>query len=242
MGKRGEPKALAALPGAPGQAVPGSSCPHVPRPAPQPVVNQADLKVRPRPAVGAQPGQAARCGRAGEAMADEDAATQAGEGAEGAPAKRRLPIKKIVLLGVLPVLALAGVGAVLTVSGLLGGGADEAGGEAMTVAGSRDAHQAVFYDLPQMLVNLNGGGRQSSFLKIQVSLELGSAEAVPEVEAALPRIVDNFQVYLRELRPDELSGTKGLVRLKEELLVRVNRAVEPVTVYDILFKEILVQS
>ena len=58
----------------------------------------------------------------------------------------------------------------------------------------------------------------------------------------MPRIVDNFQVYLRELRPDELSGTKGIFRLKEELLVRVNNAVQPARVYDILFKEILVQG
>jgi flagellar FliL protein len=174
-------------------------------------------------------------------MADENAAAQAGEGAESAPAKRKRPLKKIVLFGVLPLLVIAGIGGAM-VSGLFGGGEDEAAGEETAMAEPADAHQAVFYDLPQMLVNLNGSGRQSSFLKIQVSLELGSPEAVPEVEAALPRIVDNFQVYLRELRPDELSGTKGVVRLKEELLVRVNRAVEPVTVYDILFKEILVQS
>ena len=54
--------------------------------------------------------------------------------------------------------------------------------------------------------------------------------------------MDNFQVYLRELRPEELSGTKGIFRLKEELLVRVNNAVHPARVYDILFKEILVQG
>jgi flagellar FliL protein len=100
----------------------------------------------------------------------------------------------------------------------------------------------VFYDLPELLVNLNSTSRQSSYLKIQVSLELGSQESVAQVDAVLPRIVDNFQVYLRELRPDELSGTKGVYRLKEELLVRVNTAVNPTRVYDILFKEILVQG
>ena len=62
------------------------------------------------------------------------------------------------------------------------------------------------------------------------------------LQRILARIVDNFQVYLRELRPEELSGTKGVVRLKEELLVRVNGAVDPIKVYDILFKEILVQG
>ena len=160
---------------------------------------------------------------------------------DGAPTKKKLAGKKIVLFGVAPVLLLIVAGAGLAFSGLLGGGAtepDEAE-EAGEPEGPRDV---VFYDLPEMLVNLNSGSRQVSFLKIQVSLELDGPEAIPEVEAVLPRIVDNFQVYLRELRPEELSGTKGVVRLKEELLVRVNNAVESVRVYDILFKEILVQS
>ena len=52
----------------------------------------------------------------------------------------------------------------------------------------------------------------------------------------------NFQVYLRELRvEDELSGSAGVYRLKEELLARVNAAVEPINVTDVLFKEMLVQ-
>ena len=57
----------------------------------------------------------------------------------------------------------------------------------------------------------------------------------------MPRVVDNFQVYLRELRLEDLGGSAGLFRLKEELLFRVNRAVDPVQVTDILFREMLVQ-
>ena len=187
-------------------------------------------------------------------MADEDEAEEGADGAaegedgEGAPKKkRRIAGKKIVLFGVLPLLLIGG-GAGVFFSGLLGGGDEEVAAEGEDAAAATEAEAAepprdvVFYDLPEMLVNLNSEGRQSSFLKIQISLELGAAEAVPEVEKVLPRIVDNFQVYLRELRPNELSGTKGVVRLKEELLVRVNKAVDPVKVYDILFKEILVQS
>ncbi len=46
---------------------------------------------------------------------------------------------------------------------------------------------------------------------------------------------------MRELRLEDLGGSAGLFRLKEELLFRVNRAVEPVRVTDILFREMLVQ-
>lgn len=160
----------------------------------------------------------------------------------GEPKKKKLSGKKIVLFGVLPLLLLVGGGAGVFFSGLLGGDEEETAEAEMEEVEEEIPREVVFYDLPGMLVNLNSAGRESSFLKIQVSLELDSADAIPEVEAMLPRIIDNFQVYLRELRPEELSGTKGVVRLKEELLVRVNGAVDPIKVYDILFKEILVQG
>lgn len=103
--------------------------------------------------------------------------------------------------------------------------------------------QAVFYDMPEILVNLNqqGPSRRQNFLKIKVSLELASPLDVPKVEAVMPRIIDNFQVYLRELRVDDLQGSAGMLRLREELLARVNNAVKPTKVEDVLFKEMLVQ-
>ena len=57
----------------------------------------------------------------------------------------------------------------------------------------------------------------------------------------MPRVVDNFQIYLRELRIEDLRGSGGVYRLREELLARVNAAVAPVKVTDVLFKEMLVQ-
>lgn len=100
---------------------------------------------------------------------------------------------------------------------------------------------AVFFDLPEMLVNLNTTGRKQSFLKIRVSLELARASDSARVEQVLPRIVDAFQVYLRELRLEDLQGAAGMYRLREELLLRVNTAVRPAKVNDVLFKEMLVQ-
>ena len=112
--------------------------------------------------------------------------------------------------------------------------------------GDKAAHaeapkQTVFYDMPTMLVNLNSDGRQSNFLKLSVSLELSSEAGRAKLEKMQPRIVDNFQVYLRELRIEDLQGSAGLQRLREELLLRVNTAVEGAHVEDVLFKEMLVQ-
>ena len=43
------------------------------------------------------------------------------------------------------------------------------------------------------------------------------------------------------MRVEDLKGSAGMYRLREELLGRVNAAAAPVKVSDILFKEMLVQ-
>jgi flagellar FliL protein len=53
--------------------------------------------------------------------------------------------------------------------------------------------------------------------------------------------VDQFQSYLRELRVDDLKGSEGVLRLKEELLRRVNAASAPYHVRDVLLKQMIVQ-
>src|SRR3546814_3448365 len=68
----------------------------------------------------------------------------------------------------------------------------------------------------EMLVSLNGRGRRPSFLKLRVSLELEKATDQARIQAVMPRIIDNFQVFLRELRIEELQGSQGLYRVKEE--------------------------
>jgi flagellar FliL protein len=154
--------------------------------------------------------------------------------------------KKLILFIVLPLLLLVGAGGATYFLGLLdpllGIEATAEGDAAAAGEGEHaEAGPSVYYELPEMLINLNSTGKKSNFLKITVSLELESAEAVTEVEAVLPRVIDSFQVYLRELRIDDLRGSAGLYRLREELLLRVNAAVEPVKVRDVLFKEMLVQ-
>lgn len=100
----------------------------------------------------------------------------------------------------------------------------------------------VFFDLPDFLVNLNSaGGGRAHFLKLSVSLELEKKADVARIQAVMPRVIDNFQIYLRELRVSDLQGSGGIYRLREQLLARVNAAVAPVKVKDVLFKEMLVQ-
>ncbi len=91
-----------------------------------------------------------------------------------------------------------------------------------------------------MLVNLAGTER-AQYLKVKIVLELPDAALTPQVQTAMPRVMDAFQTYLRELRPTDLDGSAGLYRLKEELTRRVNAAISPSRINAVLFKEIVVQ-
>ncbi|HTY65405.1 MAG TPA: flagellar basal body-associated FliL family protein [Alphaproteobacteria bacterium] len=171
-------------------------------------------------------------------MAKEDKTPAGGEG-EGEPKelrRRALSGKKLVFFVIIPgllVLLLLAGGAYF----LLGKKKEEA----PVATEAPKAKQLVYYNMPEILVNLNAAGRRSSFLKMSISLELDSAADVPRIQAVMPRIVDNMQAYLRELRADDLRGSAGLFRLREELLARVNAAAQPAKVNDVLFQEVLVQ-
>ena len=159
-------------------------------------------------------------------------------------ARKRLSGKRMVLFGIIILLVLGAGGAIFALGGIDGvmhmikgnsGDAESAPaekGKPVTVA---------YYDLPDILVNLRTDTARPTFLKLTVSLELEKPEDRAEVDRLLPRVIDTFQVYLRELRAEQLQGSAGLFRLREELLARVNAAVRPTRVNDVLFKEMLVQ-
>lgn len=163
---------------------------------------------------------------------------EAAEGEEGAKPKKSK--KKLIIIAAIAVLLIGG-----------GGGAflflhksDKAeGGEEVAVDehGNPIANAAVFYTMPEFLVNLNSSGKSSQFLKATVILEVEKQTDVATIEAALPRIVDGINTYLRELRSSDVAGSAGIQRLREEILLRVNKAIAPKQINDVLFKEIVVQ-
>lgn len=153
------------------------------------------------------------------------------EGAEAPPARGGR--KKLVLLALPLVLAAAGGG--LWFSGILGAG------QAAEVPRRAEVPPPAFIDMPEIITNLNVPGRRPVFLKLRSKIEVGRGDEVPAVQTAMPRLLDLFQTYLREMRPEELRGSAGTYRLREELLARANIAVAPARITDVLFLEIIVQ-
>jgi flagellar protein FliL len=99
----------------------------------------------------------------------------------------------------------------------------------------------VFVDLPDMIANLNSPSNKPSYIKLQARLEVSQPEDAEKIKQEMPRLQDIFQTYLREMRPEELRGSPGIYRLREELLGRANVAVAPIRVNDVLFTQLLIQ-
>jgi flagellar protein FliL len=176
-----------------------------------------------------------------EPEAEAEGEKPEGEGTESAPKKgfRKFLTKKILMIAVPALLVVLG-----------GGGA----GSYFFLFKKAETHEAkheeevpltppkvAFSDMQDILVNIQSSDGTPAYLKLGVSLELEDEEQKAALEPLMPRITDQFQAYLRELRLDDLKGSAGVLRLKEELLRRVNVAAAPYKVRDVLLKEMIIQ-
>lgn len=145
--------------------------------------------------------------------------------------------KKLLLLVVIPLVLIgAGVGAYFM--GVFDKDPTAMEEEKVT---ADEMPTAAFVKIPDMIVNLSTNDGQPRYLRLSVQLELKNETDSAAVEQVMPRVIDQFQTYLRELRVRDLRGSAGIYRLQMELLARVNAAAYPVEVQDVLFQEILIQ-
>lgn len=162
----------------------------------------------------------------------EGASAEGGEAA--AEPKKGLLGNKMVLIGAGVFILLAIVGVILFF--VLGGKGHE---EEVVID---PAAAVVMYDVPPMSVNLLvDSGSPSRFLKAKMALELGSETDKQAVEKMLPRLQDDWQNFLRQMRVEDTEGSAAMQRLKEALLLRANQVLAPVVVRNVLFRELLVQ-
>jgi len=195
-----------------------------------------------------------------EANLESSAAKADGEDGEAGEAKVKAesPIKKILMF-VVPLVILIGGGAGAYMSGVFDGMFShevveekpscetlvegDVGFEECRLAEEQNIllQPGVFIKIPDMIVNLKTDDNRPRFLKVVLEIELYNQEEKLKLEPLMPRVIDQFQMYLRELKFDDLKGTSGIYRMKIELLNRVRAVVPGVKVHDILFQEILVQ-
>jgi flagellar protein FliL len=167
------------------------------------------------------------------ALENENEADESAEGGEQqAKGKFALPPLKYLIIG----------GGAFLVLAVGGGGYFFLSPKPAPKPEASVAKAATFLDVPEVLVNLaNSGSDRTQYLKIRIVLELSDAKIAEQISPVMPRLMDAFQTYLRELRPTDLDGSAGLYRLKEELTRRVNASIAPNRINAVLFKEIVVQ-
>jgi flagellar FliL protein len=160
-----------------------------------------------------------------------EAEVEDGEGS-GAKGKKKLPL--LLIAGVVAFLVIGGGGAAyfFFFSGSPGSGDH---------ARLAEVPDTFVFNLPTVTVNLKSEGQGEAFMKLTIALEVADERMMEEIQPRMAKVIDAFQVYLRELRKSDLEGSAGIYRLKEELRRRVNVAIFPAQVESILFKEILVQ-
>lgn len=173
-----------------------------------------------------------------EKVDEKPAGQETPEEGEGAAKKGLSKKLKIIIAAGLALVVLGGGAAAFF---LLHGSSEQAQKEDQAKEAAAEKGKITYYPLGDLLVNLSGEGKHPNFLKVKISLELADEKDVPLIDAIKPRIIDNFQVYLRELRIEDLRGSAGMYRLREELLMRVTEAAQPVRIRDVLFQEMLVQ-
>jgi flagellar FliL protein len=167
-------------------------------------------------------------------------ATEAEIGGE-APTKKGINKLFIIVGAAAAVVLIGGAGLFFMMSSGSGDAASDAYGAAGAEHGEVAALDTFIFNLEPMMVNLQSQDGQQNYMKLTVALEVANEETMTTIQPRLAKVVDAFQVYMRELRKSDLEGSAGVYRLKEELLRRVNLAVYPARIESILFKEILVQ-
>jgi flagellar protein FliL len=186
------------------------------------------------------------------AEADADGAPE-GEAVGG---KKTPPLKLLIAAGAAAVLVLGGGGTAAVL--MMGGGkahaekkpahkAPKADGKdkdnkdatAGTVSEGPDG--VVYYTLPDMVVNIQSPDGRPTYLKLKLAFELPDQDSAEAIGPETPRLNDMFQSFLRELRPDDLSGSQGSYQLRQEIQRRVNLIIAPSKVNAVLIQEMLVQ-
>jgi flagellar FliL protein len=188
---------------------------------------------------------------------DPEAEVVEGEDAEGVSPKKKLSLKMLIIIGAAALVVLGGGGGAAffllkpkpdaAAAGKAHkpkkGGKDEkagkdAKGAAPTIREGPDG--VLFYTVPDIVVNMQTADGRPTFLKLKLTLELPDQESADALEPNMPRLQDMFQTFLRELRPEDLSGSQGSYQLRMELLRRVNLVIAPSKANAVLIEEMLI--
>jgi len=97
-----------------------------------------------------------------------------------------------------------------------------------------------YLDIDPMTVGLSGAGAKREYLRMDITMRLGTEEESVAVLAKMPIIKDTLITFLRTLRSTDFNSSNSTLYLKEEISKRINKITAPIVVKEVLFQEITV--
>ncbi len=155
---------------------------------------------------------------------------------EDTPKKRS---KRPLVIGFVLMIALGAAGFFMAYQGLVFGDAEPEHATEGSEAAAPDALPDIaFVPIAPLVVSLgpDAGGR---FLHFTAQIEVGKAQE-PDVVLLLPRILDVLNGYLRAVSTQELEDPSALVRLRSQMLRRVQIVTGEGRVRDLLVTEFVI--
>ena len=141
--------------------------------------------------------------------------------------KSKMPL----IIGIVLSLILGGAGFYATVSGMILG----AGGDLSPVAEVTALPDIAFVPIEPLVISL-GAAAQSRHLRFTAQLEVAGAHSA-EVALLQPRILDVLNGYLRAVDVAELEDPTALVRIRAQMLRRIQIVSGEGRVRDLLITE-----
>lgn len=159
-------------------------------------------------------------------MADEEEIEE-----DGPKKKSKMPL----IIGLVLALAGGGGGFFAVQSGMLFGDSAKAGAEAESHEEVAEMPDVVFVPMDPLVINL-GKGAQNQYLRFRAELEV-SGGYEQEVTALLPRVMDILNGYLRAVDIRDLEDRSALIRLRAQMLRRIQIVTGEGRVKDLLIME-----
>jgi len=152
--------------------------------------------------------------------------------AEEAPKKKS---KKPLLIGLVLALVLGGGGFYAVYAGMILGHAEQTASHAEDAPVLQALPAVAFVPIQPLVINLGEDGA-NRHLRFQAQLEVNKiAEA--DVTALLPRVVDVLNGYLRAVNMSDIESAAALVKLRAQMLRRVQVVTGEGRVRDLLIME-----
>jgi flagellar FliL protein len=168
---------------------------------------------------------------------------EVGPDAEASAAEPKSKKKKLLIAGVAAAVLLlgGGGGAFFLFAGGNEAHAETESAESGSHGAGGEAGEDAYFDVPPIVVNLRSPDGQARFLKVHIMLVRGPNATNETLKAKLPAILDSYQPFLRELRPEDLAGSAAVFRIKEELLVRATQIAGSGMVKEVLVQDLVQQ-